>query len=280
MPDLPTSQRDAFKIRRLIIKMLEHAGSGHAAGALGLADVIAVLYRQVLRHRPEYALWPQRDRFILSNGHTCPVLYAALALYGYFPEDLLMSLRQLNSPLQGHPHRNQQLGIEVTSGPLGQGISQAIGMALAAKLQEQGHHYYVMTSDGEHQEGQVWEAYQAGAKYNLDNVTVIVDRNYIQISGVTSQVMPLEPLSDKLKSFGWQVYEIDGHNHQEITASLLQARDDGQPSVVVANTTAGKGVEFMEAKYSWHGSPPNAKQAQQALQQLEKLTQKGTENDH
>lgn len=271
MPNDPATKRDAFYIRQSIIKMLEQAGSGHAAGALGQADIMAVLYRRVLNHQPAKPLWPKRDRFVLSNGHTCPVLYATLALYGYFDKKLLSSLRQLGSPLQGHPQEQVKLGIETSSGPLGQGLSQAMGMALAAQLKQQEQHYFVMTSDGEHQEGQVWEAYQTGSKYKLDNVTVLIDRNYIQISGVTSQVMPLDSLPDKISAFGWQVYEVDGHDHQALEDVLLEARDDNRPSVIIAYTVPGKGVDFMEAKYSWHGSPPTPKQAQEALRELNSL---------
>lgn len=273
-PDFALTAKDASLIRQAIIAMLVRAKSGHAGGALGLADIFAVLYRYVLKHQATDPAWPQRDRLILSNGHTCPVLYATLALHQYFPAHLLLTLRQLDSPLEGHPHSNIQLGIETSSGPLGQGLSQAVGMALAAKLKNEDQHYFVVTSDGEHQEGQTWEAYQLGAKNKLDNLTVIVDRNYIQISGVTSQVMPLEPLVDKIRAFGWQVYEVDGHDHQEIYQTLQTARRDGQPSVVIAYTTPGKGVDFMEAKYSWHGSPPDPQEAKAALQQLNSLQDK------
>lgn len=251
--------------------MLEAAESGHAGGALGLADVFAVLYRDVLRHDSHQPTWKGRDRLLLSNGHVCPVLYATLALHGYFPEGDLLSLRQFSSPLQGHPHQNIELGIENTSGPLGQGISVVMGRALAARLKDQKHHYFVVTSDGEHQEGQTWEAYLTGAKYSLDNVTVIVDRNFIQISGVTEQVMPLESLPQKIASFGWEVFEVDGHDHQLLAQTLIQARDDKKPSVIIAYTEPGRGVDFMESKYSWHGSPPSPKEAQIALQQLNSL---------
>lgn len=252
--------------------MLEQAKSGHAGGALGLADVLAVLYRDVLKHRPAEPRWLGRDRLVLSNGHVCPVLYAALARHGYFPEKELLRLRRLDSPLEGHPKADLDLGIEVSSGPLGQGISQAIGMALAARYQGRSHHTFVITSDGEHQEGQTWEAYLSGAKYKLENLTAIVDRNYIQISGVTEQVMPLESLPDKLRAFGWQVYEVDGHDHDELKLTLIAARDDGLPSVVVAYTEPGRGVDFMESKYSWHGSPPSPAEARQALHQLNSLS--------
>jgi transketolase len=265
------SVADALDIRRSIISMLEQAGSGHAGGALGLADVFAVLYRNVLRHNPVDPTWSQRDRLLLSNGHTCPVLYAALAHHGYFPSTTLATLRQFGSPLQGHPHREPELGIEITAGPLGQGLSVGLGMALAAQRKHQEHHTFVVTSDGEHQEGQTWEAYLLGSKYQLDNVTVIIDRNYIQISGVTEHIMPLDPLADKIKSFGWQPYEVDGHDHDALERVLLTARDDHAPSVVIAYTQPGKGVDFIANKYSWHGSPPSPEEAKQALHQLNSL---------
>jgi len=274
------SQRDALRIRRLIIQMLEKAGSGHAAGALGLADVFAVLYRDVLLHDPRNPTWNKRDRVLLSNGHVCPVWYASLALHGYFSEKLLSTLRVFGSPLQGHPHQEVALGIENTSGPLGQGISMAMGRALAAKFKQEKHHLYVVTSDGEHQEGQTWEAYLTGAKYDLQNLTVIIDRNFIQISGVTEQVMPLESLTQKVASFGWAVLEVDGHDHQAIQKTLLQARDDERPTAVMLYTQPGRGVDFMENKFSWHGSPPSPQEARMALQELNSLNGiLGTEYD-
>ncbi len=263
--------QDAYQIRKSIIQMLVEAKSGHAAGALGLADTFAVLYREVLRHSPAQPEWADRDRLVLSNGHVCPVLYATLALHGYFSSELLLTLRKRNSPLQGHPHENVKLGIEVTSGPLGQGVSQAVGMALAARALRRTHHVYAVTSDGEHQEGQTWEAYLSGAKYGVSNLTVLIDRNFIQISGVTEQIEPLEPLVPKLQSFGWTVYEVNGHDHDLLAQTLVQARDDGKPSVVVLYTEPGHGVDFMEAKYSWHGQPPDEKQARDALRQLNSL---------
>lgn len=263
--------QDAYEIRKSIIKMLVEAKSGHAGGALGLADVFAVLYREVLRHSPQQPEWSDRDRVVLSNGHVCPVLYGTLALHGYFSADHLLTLRKINAPLQGHPHEDTKLGIETTSGPLGQGLSQALGMALAAQALRRSHHIYCFTSDGEHQEGQTWEAYLSGAKYSVANLTVLVDRNFIQISGVTEQVAPLEPLVPKLQSFGWTVYEVNGHDHEQLRAVLQQAKEDNAPSVVVLYTEPGHGVDFMEAKYSWHGQPPDEQQARSALRQLNSL---------
>ncbi len=270
MSGLP-SQHDALEIRRLIIQMLERAGSGHAGGALGMADVFAVLYRSILSHRPKHPQWEGRDRVVLSHGHICPVLYATLALHGYFDEKELWKLRQVSGELQGHPHEKPEWGIETTSGPLGQGLSQAVGMALAAQLKQEKHHIFALLSDGEHQEGQTWEAYLSGAKYQLKNLTAIIDRNFIQISGVTEAVMPLESLSDKLRAFGWLVYEVNGHDHAAIFEALRMAQADGSPSVVMAYTEPGKGVDFIENRYSWHGAAPKPSEARRALRQLQSL---------
>lgn len=270
MAELP-SVTDAVEIRRLIVQMLTLAGSGHAGGSLGLADIFAVLYRTVLSHKPNNPAWSARDRVVLSNGHTCPVLYATLAHHGYFSDKELWKLRKLEGELQGHPHEKLEWGIETTSGPLGQGLSQAVGMALAAKFQRQKHHVFAITSDGEHQEGQTWEAYLMGAKHRLENLTVIIDRNFIQITGVTEAVMPLESLSDKVRAFGWQVYEVNGHDHEALYEAFQAAKADGEPSVIVAYTEPGKGVEFMEAKYSWHGAVPNSQESARALRALNSL---------
>lgn len=262
------TQALALNIRINIIKMLGQAKSGHPAGALGMADIFSVLYSQILTHRPKEPLWPHRDRVILSNGHICPVLYSTLALSGYFSEKKLDTLRQLNSPLQGHPHRGSLPGLENTGGPLGQGLSQAVGLAWALRFQNSKSHVYCFLSDGEHDEGQTWEAYLAGAKEKLKNLTVIIDRNHIQIDGQTEQVMPLDPLIDKLHSFGWTCLEIDGHDHKLIYQALLAGKNDLEPSVIVAKTTPGKGVSFMENKYEWHGKPPSEEEVLLALKEL------------
>lgn len=262
------TQALALNIRINIIKMLGQAKSGHPAGALGMADFFAVLYSEVLNHRPKEPLWPHRDRVILSNGHICPVLYSTLALSGYFSEKKLDTLRQLNSPLQGHPHRGSLPGLENTGGPLGQGLSQAVGLAWALRFQNSNSHVYCFLSDGEHDEGQTWEAYLAGAKEKLKNLTVIIDRNHIQIDGQTEQVMPLDPLIDKLHSFGWTCLEIDGHDHKLIYQALLAGKNDLEPSVIVAKNTPGKGVSFMENKYEWHGKPPSEEEVLLALKEL------------
>lgn len=270
MTALP-SERDALEIRRSIVEMLQTAKSGHAGGPLGLADVYAVLYRDILQHQPAQPTWPQRDRVIVSNGHTCPVLYATLALHKYFPSDWLKEYRQLHGHLQGHPEVDESLGLETTSGPLGQGLSQAVGIALAQRIHRRSNHIFAILSDGEHQEGQTWEAYLAGAKYQLENLTVIVDRNFIQISGVTESVMPLESLAEKITAFGWQVYEVNGHDHAAIKQAVLSAKADGSPSVVVAYTEAGKGVPEIEHRFTGHGYTPDSFDAADAIRNLNTL---------
>lgn len=270
MSELP-SERDAREIRQLILQMLEKAKSGHAGGALDMADVFAVLYRDIVKHNPQNPVWSLRDRVVLSNGHICAVLYAALFLHGYFSEELLWQFRQINGELQGHPHQNLKLGIETTSGPLGQGLSQAVGMALAAKYFSQRHHIFALLSDGEHQEGQTWEAYLSGAKYDLDNLTVIVDRNYMQISGVTEQIMPLDSLAQKLTAMNWRVYEINGHDHEAIRTALKESQADGSPSAVIAYTEPGKGVAEIEHKFSWHGYNPGQINTGIAIKELNTL---------
>lgn len=258
-------------IRQDIIRMLHHAGSGHPGGALGMADVFTVLYFKILKHNHEKPNWLERDRLILSNGHICPVLYATLAHRGYFSLNILKKLRQINSPLQGHPHNHTLAGIENSSGPLGQGISMAIGMALAAQLNKQKHHIFCITSDGEHNEGQVWEAIMFANKYHLGNLINIIDYNGIQIDGHTKDIMPLGNLKNKYIAFGWKVLEMDGHNISQIIRTLNRAREYRQsPTTIIAKNTLGKGVKFMENKYAWHGKAPNQKQTQLALEQLQK----------
>jgi transketolase len=258
-------------IRQDIIRMLDSAGSGHPGGALGMAGIFTVLYFKILKHNHEKPNWEKRDRLILSNGHICPVLYATLAHRGYFSLSILKKLRQLNSPLQGHPHNHTLAGIENSSGPLGQGISMAIGLALAARLDKSKHHIFCVTSDGEHNEGQVWEAIMFANKYRLDNLINIIDYNGIQIDGKTKNIMPLGSLKDKYQAFGWKVLEMDGHNISQIIRTLNRAREYRQaPTAIIAKTTLGKGVKFMENKYAWHGKAPNKKQTQTALEQLKK----------
>lgn len=247
----------ANKTRQLIIEMLLEAGSGHSAGPLGMADIFTAFYFHILNHKPSNPDWPDRDRLVLSNGHICPVRYASMALAGYFPVSELKTLRKLNSRLQGHPHRSALPGIETTSGPLGEGISQAIGMALAARLNGEKHHIYCITSDGEHQEGNTWEAIMFAAKNKLNNLTVIIDRNNIQIDGFTENIMPIENLRAKYESFNWHVLEVDGNNIEAFVDSVREARAIYEkPVVLIAHTVPGKGVDFMENDYLWHGSPP------------------------
>ncbi len=265
-------EEKANEIRQLIIDMLVNAGSGHSAGPLGMADIFSAFYFHILRHDPKNPDWPDRDRLILSNGHICPVRYAAMALAGYFPIEELKTLRKINSRLQGHPHRTTLSGVETSSGPLGEGISQAIGIAYAGILDKKDYHVYCITSDGEHQEGNTWEAYMWLGKNPLPNLTIIIDRNYIQIDGITEDVMPLEPLRQKLEAFGLHVLEVDGHNIRAFVDKVREAQSEWRrTSVIIAYTIPGKGVSFMEKKFEWHGKPPNKEEAKKALDELRTL---------
>lgn len=262
----------ANQIRQDVIKMLVEAGSGHSAGSLGMADIFTAMYFHVLNHDPKNPFWPDRDRLVLSNGHICPVLYATMARAGYFPLEELMTLRKINSRLQGHPHRESLPGIETTSGPLGSGLSQAIGIALAAKLDHKKYRTYCLMSDGEHNEGNVWEAVMFAGKNRLSNLTAILDRNNIQIDGFTENVMPLEPLKAKYESFNWHVLEVDGHNISDFIDAVFEAQAIFEkPTMIIAHTIPGKGVSFMERDYAWHGIPPNKEQAAAALKELRTL---------
>ena len=264
----------ANKIRQDIIEMLVEAKSGHSAGPLGMADIFTALYFHILNHQPKNPGWPDRDRVVVSNGHICPVLYVALANAGYFPMEELMTLRKLNSRLQGHPHRNSLPGLETTSGPLGSGISQSIGMALAARLDKRKNRVYCLTSDGEHQEGNTWEAIMFAGKQGskLNNLTVIMDRNNIQIDGFTEQVMPLEPLRAKYEAFNWHVIEVSGHDISEFVSAVNEAKAIYErPTIIIAHTIPGKGVSFMENDFTWHGKPPNSEEAKIALAELRTL---------
>ena len=252
--------------------MLEHAGSGHTAGALGLADIMTALYFAVLHVSPENPDWDERDLFVMSNGHCAPVLYATLAERGFFPRTELATLRQFGSRLQGHPERQALPGIETTSGPLGSGLSQASGMAYHVRYvhPQPKRFVYCLMGDGELDEGNIWEAAMFASKYNLGNLIGIVDRNNIQIGGSTEDVMPLEDLQGKWRSFGWHVQEIDGHNMESICEAMSMARAvTDRPSAIIAHTIPGKGVDFMEGDYHWHGKVPTVEEAQRALAQLE-----------
>ncbi|KKP79414.1 MAG: Transketolase domain protein [Parcubacteria group bacterium GW2011_GWB1_35_5] len=268
-------EEKARDIRISIIEMLVEAGSGHTAGPLGMADIFTVLYFHILKHDPTNPMWEDRDRLILSNGHICPALYATMAHSGYLKLEELKTLRQFGSRLQGHPHREFLSFIETSSGPLGLGLSQTIGMCLADKMDNgkfSGKQFYCLMSDGELQEGNVWEAMMLASKERLQNLTVIIDRNNIQIEGFTEDIMPLEPLKEKWQSFNWDVRTIDGHNFQEIVAAIGEAQAVfAKPSVIIANTIAGKGVSFMEINYKWHGKPPTKEEGERAITEL-KLT--------
>jgi transketolase len=264
----------AHDIRVSIVKMVHAAGSGHPAGALGITDVMAALYFQHMLIDPERPQMEERDRFVLSAAHMVPVLYATLAERGFFPKSELLTLRQFGSRMQGHTFRNLEIGVETTGGSLGQGISIALGFALAAKLRRReglpSFHTYCVIGDGESDEGQIWEAALFAAKYKLDNLTVILDRNNIQQSGTGTDIMPLDPVANKWEAFGWKVFQIDGHDFSQINFALDKARlVPGQPSLVMANTIAGKGVSFMENNYQWHGKAPNDEELKQALKELE-----------
>ncbi|MDE2019488.1 MAG: transketolase [Patescibacteria group bacterium] len=262
----------ANRMREDVIQMVSRAGSGHIAGPLDMAEIFAAFYFHILNHNPKKPNWPERDRLVLSNGHICPIQYAALAHAGYFPVEELKTLRELNTRLQGHPHRMVLPGIETTSGPLGSGLSQSAGMALAAKMDGKKWRTYCLTSDGEHEEGNTWEAVMFAAKNRLSNLTVFVDRNNIQIDGFTEHVMPLESLRAKYESFNWHVLEIDGHNFEEIIAAVAEAKAiHEQPTVVIAHTIPGKGVDFMENDYLWHSKPFKEGEAAKALHELRTL---------
>ena len=265
-------EQKANLIRQDIIKALVKAGSGHSAGPLDMADIFTALYFNVLNHNPKNPSWKDRDRLILSCGHICPVIYVTMAHAGYFPRKEIFTLRKLGSRLQGHPHNLDLPGIETSSGPLGHGLSQAIGMALAAKLDNKKYWIYCITSDGEHDEGQTWEAIMFAGKYKLNNLINIVDRNNIQIDGHTEDVMPLEPLKKKYEAFNWHVLEINGNNIQEFINAVNQAKAIYEkPTVIIAHTIPGKGVDFMEYNYEWHGKPPSPEEARKALHELRTL---------
>lgn len=276
---VPQIQQKANDIREDIITMLEKAGSGHSAGPLGMADMIAALYFNIMNIRPEEPEWADRDVFFLSNGHTVPVQYAAMAEAGYFPKEELLTLRAFGSRLQGHPEREKLPGLENTSGPLGSGLSQAAGYAYTLQnIDEVKHRFvYVMMGDGELDEGNIWEGAMFAGKYKLGNLIGFVDRNNIQIDGSTEDVMPLEDLKGKWESFGWHVIEIDGHNIESIIDAASQGRAiTNRPTLVIAHTIPGKGVDFMEYDFKWHGMPPNSEQAKVALEKLRTLDGKIT----
>lgn len=265
----------ANKIRQLIIEMLVEAESGHSAGSLGMADIFTAFYFHILKHDPKNPSLPDRDRLVLSNGHICPVQYATMALSGYFPLDELKTLRKINSRLQGHPHRTSLPGLETTSGALGEGLSQAIGISLAGKMGKKNYYTYCLASDGEHEEGNIWEGVLFAAKNKLNNLIQVIDRNYIQIDGNTENVMPLDPLKEKYESFNWNAIEVQGNDIKSFISAIEKAKlEKDKPTIIIAKTVPGKGVSFMENDYHWHGKPPNRQEAEKALNELKILQEK------
>jgi transketolase len=263
----------ARDIRKDIIRMLVEAGSGHTAGALGMADVFTLFYFHILKHDPKNPTWEERDRVVLSNGHICPVLYATMAHSGYFPIEELKTLRKFGTRLQGHPHREYLPYVETSSGPLGAGLSQAVGMALADRINKENERkIYCFMSDGEQDEGNTWEAIMLAGKNKLNNLIAIVDRNNIQIDGNTEDIMPLEPLADKWKAFNWHVLEVDGHDFKALNDAVEEAhRTYEKPIVILARTIPSKGVKEWEGDYKWHGIAPTREQCEMALKDLESL---------
>jgi len=271
----------ANTIRQDIIKSLTEAKSGHSAGPLGMTDVFTALYFNVLKHDPKNTLWDERDILVLSNGHICPVRYTTMANAGYFPRKELMTLRKFGTRLQGHPHRTALPGLETTSGPLGSGLSQAVGMAIALKIDKRKNKVYCAMSDGEQEAGQTWEAAMLAGKKKLNNLVGIMDRNNIQIDGHTEDIMPLEPVREKYESFNWHVIDVDAHNIQAFIDACNEAKTIYEkPTIIIAHNIPGKGVSFMENDHTWHGKPPTPEQAKIALAELShtrKKIERGTD---
>ncbi len=268
---LPTSELPiiAKKLRRDIVTMIATAGSGHPGGSLSAVEIITALYFKIMRHCPADPNWRDRDRFILSKGHAAPALYAALAESGYFPVAELSTLRKLGSRLQGHADRTATPGVEMSSGSLGQGLSFAVGTALAARLNAQDYRIYVLIGGGECNEGQVWEAAMASSHFKLDNIVAFIDHNELQLDGTNQAIMNIEPIGAKWNAFGWHVIDIDGHNFNEILSALEEARNiKGQPTAIIAHTIKGKGVSFMENNVDFHGKAPNPEETKKALEEL------------
>jgi len=259
------------QIRKDILEMLSEAGSGHPGGSLSAVELVVALYFAKMVHNPLDPKWADRDRFLLSKGHAAPLLYAVLAECGYFPKSELKTLRKLGSRLQGHPDPTKLPGVEIPGGPEGIGLSEGVGMALAAKLDRKSYRVYVLMGDGELNEGEVWEAGMAAAKYKLDNLTAIVDRNGVQQDGLTEQIMPIEPVANKWRAFNWNVIEVDGYDFKQILGAIDEARSvRNKPTVIVAYTTKGKGVEFMEWQSEYHGKVPDKQTVQKAIEELQK----------
>jgi transketolase len=277
-PSIEYIEEMASRLRYHIVRMVGKAGSGHPGGSLSSADIVAALYfGGVLRVDPRNPLWSERDRFVLSKGHAAPLLYAALAEMGFFPVDVLLTLRKLGSPLQGHPDCRKVAGVEVSTGSLGQGLSLAVGMALAGKLDKKDYKVWALLGDGECQEGQVWEAAMSAAHYKLDNLRVVVDHNGLQIDGPVKKVMSVEPIVDKFSAFGWETVSVDGHDVRELLEAYRRPVA-GKPLAIVAETVKGKGVGFMEGVAAWHGKAPKGEELDRALQEVsvhEKAEERG-----
>lgn len=258
------------RVRKHIIEEVFSASSGHPGGSLSCADILTVLYFNEMRVDPKNPKWEERDRFVLSKGHCAPALYAVLAEKGFFPKEDLVTFRSAESYLQGHPSMKDVPGVDMSTGSLGQGISAAVGMALAAKVDNKDYRVYSILGDGELQEGQVWEAFMAAAHYKLDNLAAFLDHNGLQIDGNITDVMSPEKVEDKFAAFGWNVIVIDGHDFEQILSALQSAKNcKGKPTVIVAKTVKGKGVSFMENQAGWHGSAPNKEQRDQAVAEIE-----------
>ncbi len=265
-------EEKANQIRQSIIEMLVAAGSGHTAGPMGMADIFTAFYFHILNHDPKNPEWPERDRLILSNGHICPVRYAAMAHAGYFPIEELKTLRKFGSRLQGHPERERLPGLETSSGPLGSGLGEACGIAYAARMDSNKFRVYCTMGDGELDSGNIWESVMFAGKYKLNNLTGIIDRNNIQIDGMTENVMPLEPLKEKFEAFNWHVLEVDGHNIEQFVDACEEAKAIYEkPTMIIAHTIAGKGIPEIEFDYKWHGKSPKPEEAQKFLAELRTL---------
>jgi len=259
-------EKIANELRCDVIKMIYIAKSGHPGGSLSAADIVTALYFKIMKVDPTNPSWPDRDRFILSKGHACPIWYAALSKKGYFDREILWKLREINHPLQGHPDMNKTVGVDMTTGSLGHGLSLGCGMAFYAKFFKKNYYTYVVLGDGEINEGIIWEAAMTASKYKLDNLISFIDYNHLQIDGTTEEVMPLEPLKDKWKAFNWHVLSIDGHNIKEIIEAVnIAKKTKNIPSIIIANTIKGKGVPFMEGECDWHGKAPDKKQYREAV---------------
>lgn len=265
-------EEKANEIRKDLIKMLVEAKSGHTAGPLGMADVFTALYFHILKHDPKKPDWEERDMLVLSNGHICPILYVVMAHAGYFPIKELLTLRKFGTRLQGHPHRGALPGIETTSGPLGSGLSQAVGMAMGFKMDGKRNQVVCLMSDAEQDAGNIWEGAMMAGKHKLDNLTALIDRNNIQIDGMTEDIMPLEPLRAKYESFNWHVLDIDGHNFQEIVGAFNKAKAIYEkPVLIISHNIPGKGIESMEFDFKWHGIPPKSEEGKKFLDELRTL---------